>query len=264
VLTVDFARFPVRPGDRVLDVGCGGGRHAFEAYRRGANVVAFDLDPAELIPVTGMFDAMREAGEAGPQAVPDGRQAEPDGTAAATAISGDATAMPFGDGSFDRVIAAEVFEHILDDQRAINELARVLRPGGLAAITVPSWLPERICWALSTEYHEVPGGHVRIYTRVELEAKLARAGLEVGWHHHAHGLHSPYWWLKCAVGVHNDKHRLASAYHRLLVWDIMRKPAATRLAEQALNPLIGKSLVVYAVKSQGPGPGGMGGQVALP
>ena len=89
---------------------------------------------------------------------------------------------------------------------------------------------------------------MRIYTRVELEAKLARAGLTALWHHHAHGLHSPYWWLKCAVGVHNDKHRLASAYHRLLVWDIMRKPAVTRLAEQALNPLIGKSLVVYAVK----------------
>ena len=64
---------------------------------------------------------------------------------------------------------------------------------------------------------------MRIYTRVELEAKLARAGLRPVWHHHAHGLHSPYWWLKCAVGVHDDKHRLTSAYHRLLVWDIMRK-----------------------------------------
>ena len=178
--------------------------------------------------------------------------------------------MPFGDGTFDRVIAAEVLEHVLDDQRAMNELARVLRPGGLAAITVPSWLPERICWALSTEYHEVPGGHVRIYTRVELEAKLARAGLSAVWHHHAHGLHSPYWWLKCAVGVHDDKHRLASAYHRLLVWDIMRKPAVTRLAEQALNPLIGKSLVVYAVKpaeagagsGAGAPPGGYGGRGA--
>jgi len=244
VLTVDFRRFPVRPGHRVLDLGCGGGRHAFEVYRRGANVVAFDLDPAELAPVTGMFGAMRAAGEASQEA-------------GATAISGNATAMPFGDGTFDRVIAAEVLEHVLDDQRAMNELARVLRPGGLAAVTVPSWLPERICWALSTEYHEVPGGHVRIYTRVELEAKLARAGLRAGWHHHAHGLHSPYWWLKCAVGVHNDKHRLTSAYHRMLVWDIMRKPTATRLAEQALNPLIGKSLVVYAVKPRG-GTGGRG------
>ncbi len=236
MLTVDFRRFPVRPGQRVLDLGCGGGRHAFEVYRRGADVVAFDLDPGELAGVRGMFGAMQEAGEADPQT-------------GATVISGDATAMPFGDGTFDRVIAAEILEHVLDDQRAMNELARVLRPGGLAAVTVPAFLPERICWALSTEYHEVPGGHVRIYTQVELEAKLARAGLRVGWHQHAHGLHSPYWWLKCAVGVHNDKHPLASAYHRMLVWDIMRKPAVTRLAEQALNPLIGKSLVVYAVKS---------------
>jgi len=235
MLTVDFRRFPVRPGHCVLDLGCGGGRHAFEVYRRGASVVACDLDLAELTPVTGMFGAMREAGQADPQA-------------GATAVSGNAGALPFGDGTFDRVIAAEVLEHILDDQQAMNELARVLRPGGLAAITVPSWLPERICWALSDEYHEVPRGHVRIYTRVELEAKLARAGLSVGWHHYAHGLHSPYWWLKCAIGVHDDKHRLVSAYHRMLVWDIMRRPAITRLAEQTLNPLIGKSLVMYAVK----------------
>jgi hypothetical protein len=38
------------------------------------------------------------------------------------------------------------------------------------------------------------------------------------------------------------------AYHRLLVWDIMRKPALTRLSEAALNPLVGKSLVIYAKK----------------
>jgi SAM-dependent methyltransferase len=171
----------------------------------------------------------------------------PRGGGARTAV-GDATTMPFADGSFDRVIAAEVLEHILDDQRAMNELARVLRPGGHAAVTVPSWLPERICWALSENYHNTPGGHVRIYTRVELEAKLKRAGLAVGAHHHAHGLHSPYWWLKCAVGVHNDAHPLARAYHRLLVWDIMKQPAITRVAEQALNPVVGKSLVVYLRK----------------
>ena len=202
MLTVDFTRFPIRPGDRVLDLGCGAGRHAFEAYRRGAHVVAFDLDPEELGPVDGMFDAMTAEGEAGP-------------AAAATVVSGDATSMPFGDGPFDRVIAAEILEHVLDDQRAMNELSRVLRPGGLAAITIPSFLPERVCWALSAEYHQVPGGHVHIYTRVELEAKLARAGLDVKWHHHAHGLHSPYWWLKCAVGVHKDDHPLPAAYHKI-------------------------------------------------
>ena len=84
----------------------------------------------------------------------------------------------------------------------------------------------------------------------------------MGGHHHAHALHSPYWWLKCAVGVHDDDHPLASAYHKLLVWDIMRKPAVTRLADRALNPVIGKSLVVYATKPAVPAPPSAAGQPA--
>ena len=54
--------------------------------------------------------------------------------------------------------------------------------------------------------------------------------------------------------MHDDDHPLARAYHRLLVWDIMKRPAATRLAERALNPLIGKSIVIYASKPRGAGP----------
>jgi SAM-dependent methyltransferase len=238
MLTVDFARLPIRPGTWLLDLGCGAGRHAFEAARRGASVVALDMDSGELNQVAAITAAMDEAGE-----LPAG--------ASITAAAGDATRMPFPDGSFDFVIASEVMEHIPADQSAMNEVARVLKPGGIAAVTVPAWLPERVCWLLSDEYHNVPGGHIRIFTRHELETKLARAGLEVGGHHRAHALHSPYWWVKCAVGVHDDDHPLASTYHKLLVWDIMRKPAATRLADKALNPLIGKSLVVYARKPAG-------------
>jgi hypothetical protein len=111
----------------------------------------------------------------------------------------------------------------------------------------------------------VPGGHVRIFTRRELETKMAAAGLVVGGHHQAHALHAPYWWLKCAVGVHDDGHPLAQAYHRLLVWDIMKQPRVTRLADRALNPVLGKSLVVYSTRPQAgaparPGPAAAGTQ----
>ena len=235
MLTVDFARLPVGPGVRVLDLGCGGGRHAFEALRRGADVIAFDMDQAELDSVAAMFVAMDKAGE-----VPPGASGE--------IVQGTALDMPFEDGSFDRVIAAEVLEHIPDDMAAMRELFRVLKPGGTAAITVPSFLPERICWALDEDYHTAPGGHVRIYTLAELSAKLKSIGFEIGPHHHAHGLHAPYWWIKCAVGVNNDDHPLAKAYHELLVWDIMKRPAATRIAESVLNPIIGKSVVRYVRK----------------
>jgi SAM-dependent methyltransferase len=235
LLTVDFNRFRVSPGEHVLDMGCGAGRHAFELYRRGAHVVAFDRDERELAEVATMFAAMDLEGEA------------PEGASART-VTGDALRLPFPDDTFDKIVAAEVLEHIPDDMAAMAELLRVLKPGGELAVTVPSWLPERICWALSEDYHTAPGGHVRIYTRAELEAKLKSTGFEVGDHHHAHGLHAPYWWIKCAVGVNNDGHPLAKAYHQVLVWDIMKRPLTTRLAERVLNPVIGKSVVVYFAK----------------
>jgi len=235
MLTVDFDRLGLRPGDRVLDMGCGAGRHAFEMFRRGGDVIAFDQDGDELAAVLDLFAAMREAGE-----VPAGADAD--------IKQGDALSLPFADGEFDRVVAAEVLEHIPDDTTAIGELVRVLRPGGTIAVTVPRWLPEKVCWALSREYHEVEGGHVRVYTREELVGRLTDAGLVLEGRDHVHALHSPYWWLKCAVGVTRDDHPLVKAYHRLLVWDIMRRPRVTRAAERALDPLIGKSLVLYLRK----------------
>lgn len=237
MLTVDFDRLGLRTGDRVLDLGCGAGRHAFEAYRRGADVVAFDQDAEELRGVGDLFAAMAAEGEA------------PADASAAT-CEGDALALPFADGSFDRIIAAEVLEHIPADIAAIDELVRVLRPGGTLAATVPRWFPEVVCWKLSADYHNAPGGHIRIYSDAELIGKLANAGLEYTGRGYAHGLHTPYWWLKCAVGVNKDDHPAVQAYHRLLVWDIMKRPRATRWAEQALNPVLGKSLVIYARKPE--------------
>lgn len=235
MLTVDFDRLGLQPGDRVIDMGCGAGRHAFEMYRRGADVIAFDQDADELAGVRDLFVAMREAGE-----VPAGAEAD--------IKEGDALALPFADGEFDRVVASEVLEHIPADEAAISELVRVLRPGGTMAITVPRWLPEKICWALSDQYHEVEGGHVRIYTDKDLIGKLTKAGMIFEGKDHAHGLHSPYWWLKCAVGPTNDDNPLVQAYLKLLTWDIMAAPKLTRWTEKALNPVLGKSLVLYARK----------------
>ncbi|WP_165986976.1 class I SAM-dependent methyltransferase [Streptomyces sp. YIM 98790] len=235
MLTVDFTRFPLAPGDRVLDLGCGGGRHAFECYRRGARVVALDRNAEEIAEVAQWFAAMAEAGEAPPGA-------------SAEAVVGDALALPYPDGHFDAVILSEVMEHVPDDKGLIAEAARVLRPGGRIAVTVPRYGPEKVCWWLSDAYHEVEGGHIRIYRAGELLARIRGAGLRPYGSHHAHALHAPYWWLKCAFGVDNDKALPVRAYHRLLVWDIVKKPLLTRVAEQTLDPLLGKSFVAYATK----------------
>ncbi|MEL7156728.1 MAG: methyltransferase domain-containing protein [Actinomycetota bacterium] len=235
MLTVDYQRLELKPGMTVLDFGAGFGRHAFETARRGASVVAVDLAGDELATTADTFAAMYGAGEI------------TDGISTGVAQA-DGLRLPFADGAFDRIIASEVLEHVPDDLGVMAELRRVLAPGGRLAATVPAAIPEQICWWLNEAYHapQAEGGHVRIYTRAELETKLAASGFEPVDAHRAHALHSPYWWLKCAVGIDNDQHPLVRAYLKLLTWDITDAPALTRTTERLLNPILGKSYVIYA------------------
>jgi SAM-dependent methyltransferase len=237
MLTVRYSWLGLRGGERLLDLGCGGGRHTVAAMRLGGLVTAVDADPKQLAEAAAwaqaMLDEDKETRESGGEG---------------SAVLADGSALPFSTACFDRAIAAEVLEHLPDDGPVLSELARVLRPGGTLAVTVPSFFPEVVNWALSREYHNVAGGHVRVYRRRQLFGRLRRAGLEPLRAHHAHALHSPYWWLRCAVGVGNDSNPLVAAYHRLLVWDITRAHPLTRWPEALLNPVLGKSLVVYAQK----------------
>ena len=233
MLTIDFNRLGLAAGESVMDLGCGGGRHSFEALLRGATVTSVDIDGAVLKDVASMVAALRS----------EGRIAE---KVTSHCVNASALELPFADGSFDVVIASEVMEHVEDDAAAFSEMARVLRKGGRAAVSVPRWWPERLCWTLSSDYHDQPGGHVRIYRRREIVSRLAAAGLSATGAHHAHALHSPYWWLKSALG---DESRIAAAYHRFLVWDIEHRNGLVRGTEQLLNPALGKSFVLYATKT---------------
>lgn len=237
MLTIRFDRLGLQAGDRVLDVGAGFGRHVFECARRGADVVALDYAQDEVVETRATLGAMIEAGEIDHQRV-------------AGVLRGDATKLPFADDSFDKVITSEVLEHVQDDVAAISEMIRVLKPGGMFAATVPAWGPEKVNWMLSDEYHApiAVGGHLRIYSKTELAAKLRSAGLDLRGTHRAHALHSPYWWLKCAVGPTNDDHPLVVKYRRFLEWDIIEQPTSMRLAEKILSPALGKSIVFYGHK----------------
>ena len=176
MLTVDFSRLEMKPGFRVLDAGCGAGRHLGESFRRrGVHVVGVDRCTEDLVTARNTLRIMEQEGEGG-------------GGAYVT-MKADVTNLPFADHSFDLVICSEVLEHIPEDDRAIREIVRVLKPGESLAVSVPRFFPETVCWALSKAYRTDPGGHVRVYRQNVLIQKLEEAGVHcvgTGW---AHALH---------------------------------------------------------------------------
>ncbi len=231
--TINFETLQMRNGEHVLDLGCGEGRHAISAYLLAdVHVVGIDINNDDL------QTARQRLGEF---------EAKPPARASCTFIHASGFALPFADNSFDKVICAEVLEHIPEYQRVLAEIRRVLKPGGIFATSVPRYFPEWVCWRLSRAYHEVEGGHVRIFRSGELHRAVQTLRMRRFHRHWAHALHVPYWWLRCLFWRHGEKHPLVAAYHRLLVWDLMQQPVLTRLLDRCLNPLMGKSVVMYFV-----------------
>ena len=231
--TVDLHRFPLNAGQRVLDLGCGEGRHAITAYLHAdVQVIGLDLSRRDIDIARDRFGDFEDPDAAGKSL---------------DFIIGSGLTLPFAEASFDRVICSEVLEHIHNYQAVLGEIQRVLKPGGLLALSVPRFAPEWICWKLSDAYHEVEGGHVRIFRRRQLKRAAKDADMVHYDTHGAHALHVPYWWLRCLFW---DKEDAAPVrlYHRLLVWDLMSRPRLTRWLDRLLNPWFGKSIVMYFVR----------------
>ncbi len=236
MLTIDYSLLGIRDGERVLDVGCGEGRHSWEACKTANCLVyALDIEVGGLDKARYMFQDMDKRGESRGRWI---------------LIKGDTMSLPFKDAAFDKIICSEVLEHVPDDQQSIRELVRVLKDDGIIAISVPTYLPEAICWKLSRDYHDHLGGHIRIYKTSELVAPLRQNNLHLYATRHKHALHSIYWILRCLFGVNKEKALIPSLYYKFLIWDIKTKSKPIRLLEDFLNHFFPKSMVFYAGRSQ--------------
>ena len=209
----------IKPGTKILDLGCGEGRHVISAYvEQQVESFGVDLSVDDLKTTRDKFRHFEQ-----PR----------DTNRAFGLASANALELPFADNTFDKVICSEVLEHIPDYQGALAEIQRVLKPGGLLCASVPRRWPEKICWALSEAYHLVPGGHIRIFRARELRGDIEALGFSHYYRHWAHALHAPFWWLKCLFWKTQDSNWLVAQYHRLLVWDLMEKPIAVGIRPKA-------------------------------
>lgn len=167
-----FRRFG---GQRLLEVGCGLGTDLIQFARHGAKVTGLDLTPRHLELAQRRFEVFGMPGEF---------------------VLGDAEALPFADGSFDAAYSFGVLHHTPGTQAAIDEIHRVLRPGGSAIIVlyhrrsyfywavVARWLP-RDRWrgrSFSEQLARIEAGTsdalplVKLYTKSQLRRMCTRFG----------------------------------------------------------------------------------------
>ena len=185
MITVDLTCLKLPRPCRILDIGCGTGRHLAAAYGLDqALIIGADPQPQDLKQAHSRLQLHRDLGARG-----EGSRCH---LSAASILQ-----LPFSDHGFDLVICSEVLEHIDEFSRAIRELARVLAPRGQLIVSVPRRWPEALCWLLSRKYRHTPGGHLRIFKAHRLKAMIQAHGMRHWQTHWAHGLHTPFWWLKC-------------------------------------------------------------------
>lgn len=163
----------VKPTDKVLDAGCGEGFYLMlldELY--GCHITGLDNDP-QILELAKKWVGKKEN---------------------IRLLVGDVTDLPFEDESFDKIILSEVLEHVPDDTKALSEVYRVLKPGGVLGITVPNrdypflwdpfnWIREHLGLGHFNPDSGFFGGiwamHLRLYHFSEIKKLVEEAGFSI-------------------------------------------------------------------------------------
>ena len=233
MLTFNFKKHEINQKGVMLDVGCGEGRHIFGIMQDYPlmKCIGLDMDNESLEKAEEGYEYFKSISEAGAQF-----------------LKGSAYSLPFPDESIDLIVCSEVLEHLHEYNDAVKEIHRVLKPGGKFYASVPATWPEKICWKLSKEYQNQPGGHLRIFSQSGLISEIKESGFKFLSSEKFHSIHSPYWWLRCFFWNTQDKNFLVNLYKKMLERHILKKPFFINLLDKALNPIMGKSFSMYFKK----------------
>ena len=230
---VDMDLLDLRAGHSIIDVGCGDGYLLRKAAHRASLAVGADLVEARLrASLDGPPGSRRHGGPPIELAVADGQR------------------LPFADASFDRIICTETLEHVADAQLALREMARVLKPGGRVAVSVPHFLSEAVLYRLIRGYFEFAGGHKGMITARALARALAREGLRPYAGYQRDSVEAAYWIALSLLS--RPPRRFDGVLAAVERWRTRtRAEPYSRLyhaLDQLGNRLLPKSLVVYALK----------------
>lgn len=157
-----LAELDLRPDDRVLDVACGAGALVVDVAPGVERAVGVDLSD-------GMLELARSRLRSAQQAHPLDN---------VEFVQGPSDALPFDDGSFTALVCTTALHHFPDPQRSIDEMARVLEPGGRVVIG-DACRDSPMTKLADPLYRRFEEGHVGLQRKRDIEAMLIRAGLRV-------------------------------------------------------------------------------------
>jgi SAM-dependent methyltransferase len=232
--SIDPALLDIRDGMRVIDLGCGTGRHVLELSKGPGIIIGADISSTDLLAGRYLVEIMRRRDEV---------------NAEVHWMRSAGERLPFTDNAFDRVICTETLEHVDDDRVLAQELQRVLKPGGILAVSVPDEWSEKLFWRLSTNYRTHAGGHVRVYRRPDIVRLMRVAGLEPYAVRYRHSLETLYWLSHVAFWSEwGQQGPITRVFRRALDSPRTRASDIVSAIDDIGNRILPKSIVVYSRK----------------
>lgn len=223
-----FKGVDISADDIVVDVGCGDGGALNFCARRGAHLIAVDID----------------------QDVIDNVKRRLEGSAARQMefILNAAPTLPLADATATRVICTEVLEHVDDPAQVMAELARIGKPGARYLLSVPDPLQENLQKHVAPDTYFQKPNHVRIIGREEFESLVRGAGLVVEQHEY-YGFFWSIWWAMfwtAKVDLADPRHPMLENWTR--TWQAVLASEGGHELKEKLDAFMPKSQVIVASK----------------
>tara|TARA_B100000073_G_C23660419_1_gene544318 strand:+ start:54 stop:749 length:696 start_codon:yes stop_codon:yes gene_type:complete len=231
VETFNFNLLNLKKIKKVIDVGCGNGRHL--------KSLGFKLTDSEIIGIDQSAPEITKLNKEFNESVCKNGNAY-------KFITGDIREMDVPDNSQDLVVCSEVLEHVPNFEAVLEECYRILKPGSVMLVSVPSYFPESLCWKYSKKYMQTPGGHIRIFKKNFLKERFKALNLKLFKHHREHALHSIYWIIRARNNM--EENNFLKSFHNLLVRQMFGQAKFSFALEKLLNPFFGKSECFYLRK----------------
>ena len=229
IYNINTTIFPLKKGLSALDIGCAEGANSIELKKDGYNVSSIEIDPA----LVETFKAKPEA---------EGIDIR----------VGDALHMPYKDNSFDRAILIEVIEHITPTDELLQEISRVMKPGGILCIGVPTGYTENIYWRLHPKYAS-NATHVKIFSREDLIRHIGKNGFKIHTIETKNFVPAVSWFFHALLRSHSDhtgkiyNHLWIDSFFDRLFGAWSRTPGLRRVYG-AMSRRVGKSWYFYCEK----------------